>query len=308
MQPSIIETVEPSAIQPFEVRRLVTGLSLDSTDVHLLQYLEFLASKVTVGRAAFLHVIPQFYVFQNQELLNREQEIQDAVEERMEKLLEESMDLDRLDAIELDIRHGDVLKEMITEISSQQADLALIGQDVDTDVHGIKAKKLARKVACNALVVPANAKQKISRIMVPIDFSEHAAQALSTALAIQQSFGESVEIVCVHIYEMPYFAGFNIGKTEAVFNRMVKADREEAFKAFLAANCPEGLTNVSAELIEKGDPRIVDYLLKFAEDQAIDFVVIGAKGHSTVDRLLMGSVTESFLVGNERMPVLIVRK
>ena len=303
-----IEELHTSAIQPLQLRRLVAGLSLDSTDVQLLKYLEFFAGKVSIERAAFLHVIPQFYVFQNQELMSRELEIQDAVEERMEKLLEESIDLDLLGEVELEIRHGDVLKELLAEINTQDADVALIGQDADTDVHGIKAKKMARRVSCNSLVIPSNATPGISRIMVPIDFSDHAAQALRTALAIQNSFGEEVEIICVHVYEMPYFAGFNIGKTEAVFNRMVKEDREEAFQAFMAEHSPGDATNISAKLIEKRDPRISNYLLKYAKDVGVDFVVMGAKGHSTVDLLMMGSVTESFLAGNEDIPVMIVRK
>ena len=47
--------------------------------------------------------------------------------------------------------------------------------------------------------------------------------------------------------------------------------------------------------------------MDYAYDKKADLIVMGAKGHSQVELLLMGSVTEKVLAVNESIPTLVVK-
>jgi nucleotide-binding universal stress UspA family protein len=54
-------------------------------------------------------------------------------------------------------------------------------------------------------------------------------------------------------------------------------------------------------------PGIGSYIMDTVTDAGADLVVMGAKGHSHVERLLMGSVTEKVLALTTQIPVLVVK-
>ena len=55
-------------------------------------------------------------------------------------------------------------------------------------------------------------------------------------------------------------------------------------------------------------PWIPHYIKEYAEENEVDFIVMGAKGHSKVELLLLGSVTEKLLSINNSIPTLIVKE
>jgi nucleotide-binding universal stress UspA family protein len=53
--------------------------------------------------------------------------------------------------------------------------------------------------------------------------------------------------------------------------------------------------------------RICLYILHEAESRDVNLVVMGAKGHSKVELVLMGSVTEKVVRETESIPVWVVK-
>lgn len=88
---------------------------------------------------------------------------------------------------------------------------------------------------------------------------------------------------------------------------MVEQDRREAIDIFLRDHIGEGYSNVETQLISKELPGVAHYLMEFADEAGVDFIVIGAKGHSKLELLLLGSVTENLLVDNEEIPTLVIK-
>ena len=58
---------------------------------------------------------------------------------------------------------------------------------------------------------------------------------------------------------------------------------------------------------KKTVPRVSQYIVEAAEAENAGLIVIGAKGHSRLERLVLGSVTERLVSANQRVPVLVVK-
>ena len=183
----------------------------------------------------------------------------------------------------------------------------VIGQKSGASQHGILAKNLARRLDSNALVIPDLAQSRIRTILVPVDFSGNSARALRAVVAINRRLDKPARIVALNVYEMPNFSVYRIQKTRQQLKRMIEADRQEAFTHFLRTFVGEDHEMIETALTEREAPGIAHYLIDFARENQVDFIVMGAKGHSKVELLLLGSVTEKILNDNESIPTLVVK-
>ncbi|MDH3651821.1 MAG: universal stress protein, partial [Saprospiraceae bacterium] len=188
-----------------------------------------------------------------------------------------------------------------------QADLLVIGQRSGKSHHGILAKKLVRKAKCDALVIPESAPSDIKHILVPIDFSVHSGNALRNAVALAQRLGDDVVIQTLHVYTLPDLSAYQIDRTYDEYHGMLLENLRDAQNAFFENYIPGDRGRIKVELVYKDMPGTARYIKQFAEESNTDFVVMGAKGHSTVDRLLIGSITEAFMMINKEIPTLIIR-
>ncbi|HKK80015.1 MAG TPA: universal stress protein, partial [Phaeodactylibacter sp.] len=139
------------------------------------------------------------------------------------------------------------------------------------------------------------------------DFSENSIKALRTAIALNESLSEPAKITVLNVYEMPNLSVYKIQRTREQFERMLQKDHEEAMNAFLNTQVPDYRDQLETKLIMQKTPGIAQYIMDVAEEYEGDFIVMGAKGHSKVELLLLGSVTEKLLGLNEHIPTLIVK-
>ena len=75
----------------------------------------------------------------------------------------------------------------------------------------------------------------------------------------------------------------------------------------MSAYAPKDQHDIPTVLVERKRPGLAHYILQFAKQEEFDLIVMGAKGHSTLERLLMGSVTERILTQNETLATLVVK-
>jgi nucleotide-binding universal stress UspA family protein len=138
------------------------------------------------------------------------------------------------------------------------------------------------------------------RILVPLDGSPLAEQALPHAVAQAGRFG--AEIILLKVLDpLP----------DPVFSSPAALRTAERASAELASDY---LERTAARLREEGVPvqvSIVDgkpYLeiVSFAERQQIDMIVMSTRGHSGFSRWLLGSVADRVVRG-ATVPVLLVR-
>jgi nucleotide-binding universal stress UspA family protein len=303
---------ETEAIPAIEVKQLIMGLEMGGADEALLQYLNFLSEIIPVKAGFFLHVVPAFDLltpmFRKDVMpLSGVNILKETLMNRMGGEISRLLTSGRIKQVKYKVNEGSPLEELLRESEALNPDLVVIGQKRFANSHGILAKNLARKVTSNALVIPEQSRRSLKTILVPIDFSAYSARAIKAAVSINKRLEEPARILALNVYEMPNISAYMMSKTETEFREMVEEDRMAAFEAFIATHLSEGDENIEQQLVEKDRPGIAHYIMDYAKEQDVDFIVMGARGHSNVELLLLGSVTENVLAGNKHIPTLVVK-
>ena len=137
-------------------------------------------------------------------------------------------------------------------------------------------------------------------VLVPTDGSECARVGARHGIRIARGFGATVHVV----HALNTGTGFSpLGTSRATAER----DRQRAAGREIidsVAQLGDGLgVDITTELVE-GDPS--ETLQDYVTNSGIDFVAMGTRGRSNIERRLLGSVTER-IVRTCPVPVLTVR-
>lgn len=125
------------------------------------------------------------------------------------------------------------------------------------------------------------------KILVPVDGSKHAEEALYTAIDLLKSKGGELFVLSV----VPSFEAFDL-ELSASSRDTLKRDFEAKGGKVVNRSCDiatgEGVkVHCKAEVSATNIP---DAIVAFAEKEGVDLVVIGSRGLSPASRFRMGSV------------------
>ena len=145
---------------------------------------------------------------------------------------------------------------------------------------------------------------KLSKILVPTDFSDCSRAALAHALTLAEQLGANIELL--HVVELPSFKTEpRIAKetgTVSLREYALEAGKTE-MDAFLSRLEPAQRARISARL-DTGKPR--ESILEHAHRHNCDLIVMGTHGRTGRAHSFAGSVAES-IVRAASCPVLTVR-
>jgi nucleotide-binding universal stress UspA family protein len=213
--------------------------------------------------------------------------------------------------LQLEVAEGDPVDAILHAASTQKADLIVMGthgrSGVDRLMLGSVAESVLRRAPCPVLTVPRRAEPAASlafaRILCAVDFSPASLHALQYAAELAPAIG--AELCAFHVVELVTGNGDGL-RTDLV----EPADYRDAFKQ---AALERLQTTVPAA---RGDDRNVRHLVamgrphreivRVAEQEHYDLIVMGVEARTTADLLLFGSTTQHVLRSASR-PVLTVR-
>jgi len=142
---------------------------------------------------------------------------------------------------------------------------------------------------------------KVDKILVPIDFSEHAAAVIEWAAHLAEEHDSSC--VLLHAYHLPVeFQQLEGAYLPADFWANVKEEAEQSLSRYADQLRARGIQ--VEEAVREGYPATV--IEEEAERQQADLIVIGSRGLSGLKHLLMGSIAER-VVQKAPCPVLTVK-
>jgi nucleotide-binding universal stress UspA family protein len=152
---------------------------------------------------------------------------------------------------------------------------------------------------------------RIKRIIVPTDFSKNAQMAFEAAYSLAVQVGGTVYLLHVHDEQTTRSAveeglvpeGMNGGPFDAAAQEIAGM----RFSEMLAGLSPQEVPIET--VLRAGDPKAT--IVEFADEIDADLVVMGMRGASKVDKVLiltlLGSVSDSVMRASP-CPVLVIRQ
>lgn len=141
----------------------------------------------------------------------------------------------------------------------------------------------------------------MKKILVPVDFSEHAAYALEVAAKLAKDFNS--EIIVLHM----------MGLSEAYLTKSESEEAAEAhfymklakkrYETFLDKPFLKGVK--ITEMVQ--NYKIFSEINQLAKEKDIDLIVMGSHGASGVSEIFVGSNTEK-VVRTSDIPVLVIKE
>lgn len=209
------------------------------------------------------------------------------------------------------VRTGAAANTILHEAAECSADLVVLGthgrSGFERLMLGSVTEKVVRKAPCPVLTVPRRAddgegRPTFARILAGVDFSTASDRAVQHALSLAQEAKGGLTLL--HILEWmpddslakyPQFDVDHYRRSQLSDARM----RLEKLVPEDARNWCEPNTRVAC-----GKP--YQEILRIANQEASDLIVLGVHGRGPIDRMLFGSVTQQ-VVRQATCPVLTIR-
>ena len=296
-----------------EFKRILCPIDFSESSVHSLAHAAALANWYDAQLTA-LHVVPTFEPVQVRGDLGEPVHVVSPVSrEQVLDGLRRALERTTVSATPILVAEsGDAPTAIIDQALSIGADLIVMGthgrRGFKRLLLGSVTETVLHEAPCPVLTVPprvgAAASETVTfkRILCPIDFSPSAVQAFGFALDLaRQADGR---LTLMHVLEWlaedePRTSiHFNI----AEYRRSLAADARERLRALVAEE-PRTWADIETVL---AFGRAHREILRAAEANSTDLIVMGAQGRGGVDLALFGSTTQQVVRGVS-CPVLTVR-
>jgi len=143
---------------------------------------------------------------------------------------------------------------------------------------------------------------KLTKILVPIDFSDCSKKALQYAVPFAKQFGATITLL--HVVHVNYVGGPEFG---AIDFQIPEADlRKSAEKQLTELASTEVQPQAAAETLVRTGQEVLE-IVDAAQKLESDLIIISTHGRTGLKHVFMGSVAEN-VVRLAPCPVLVVRE
>lgn len=255
-------------------------------------------SKVTV-----VHVVS--HEFMHPELKAQYQlphSIQHKIEEAYldagKKIIRNAEDMFREAGVEVDarlVKYEDPAEFILELVKDEKYDLVVIGNRAETqsELHslGSVTEKVARHAECPVLIVKK--KPKVEKLLAAVDGSTHAEKALEYAVQLAKHYSANLALLHVEEDKLVRIGGPQVVDCLGTVGECILKD---------ASTKVQGVS--FDQMLEYGSP--AEIIIKVAKKAEVDIIVVGSRGLSSIQRYLLGSVSDDISL-HARNSVLIIK-
>jgi nucleotide-binding universal stress UspA family protein len=291
------------------MKNILVALDLSTMDNKLIQAASLFSRLFQAESVKFLHVIPSFVMPEGvwtspENILSSSFQINREVEGEMLKAIQPYFGENHGVNWSVEIKEGKTSKIIEASANESGTELLIVGKKKTSTHSGVAAKFVARKTKSHVFFINENADLEFKHLLVPIDFSQYSLKALEMAFKLQKA-NPTATITARHVIDFPpkelYLTG-NYGLLALDWKEKVK----DMFGQF-ANKHKLDISNINFEAIKNDDFDISAQISDYAHQNKADLIMLGAKGHSGLDDLFLGSVTEKLVTAEVELPVLVVR-
>ena len=234
----------------------------------------------------------------------------DANEQLQELIGEQQIDWEPLISV------GHAADEIARIVEEQGMDLVISAtrgrSGLKRLILGSVTERLMRTLSCPLLVVQNPDKASaasdalnvnMESILIGCDFSPDSEVAFEHGLSLAQEFESELHLA--HVVETSIYQ--QLHKTESPVEEELQQEIQTRLINKLQEMVPEEARNWCKPQTSLLDGHPYEELVKYAEKNNIDMIVLGTRGHGLVKSLLVGSTTDR-VVRNAPCPVLSVSR
>ncbi len=290
--------------------RALVALDLSSMDKELIRYISEAYAQLEIKRVYFVHIMPDFTAPRKedprfQKLFNPEEPLDEKIRQRIQEQVDEILGQPEGLEVVVNVIEGKPYQKLMHWLEVKEANLLILGKKPDSEGSGITAKRVARHAHCHVLLVAPRARGQWRKLLAPIDFSTHSAQALQFAFQARQKDPE-LEVQGLYIVEMPMEDYYYAKPSYPGYRSVLLESAREAFQSFMKSNRLD-TAELEMDFVENDYGNVSGHIAEYAKNEQPDLLVVGAQGHSAMDRFLFGSVTEKLLEKVKGLTVMLIR-
>jgi nucleotide-binding universal stress UspA family protein len=290
-------------------KRLLIALDFSEADEDLIRYTEFLSKIYRPEDLYFIHCAPNLVQqldfslrFKDENPYSKplDEELASTIRHRVQRYFSDPGPSN----VHAEVIEGKAEQQIRHWAEVKSVDLVVLGRHTNGREDAVEVKRLMRQLPCNVLIVPESTEPSIQQITVPVDFSQESAAAILHAKQIAERL-DDVTITVLHIFDIPP-GHFQLSRSAAQFERIMGANARDAMERFLQ-KCDASALLPKAVLLPAEAANPSREIHHYLNNHPADLVIMGAKGHSAVERFLVGSVTEGLVDRHERQALLVVK-
>ncbi len=293
----------------YRAKKLIVLLDLSEQDRTNLKWAGLVAKGNQATSITFLHVRSSDDT--PEEIREEFPEAFDSLEDTKQKLEEEvEKEFDGPPGISINyvVLDGMAVPQILTYITKEDFDLLFVGRNVAGSKRSKAAEHLCQKVPFTVFVAPQGSERdQVQEILVPIDFSKHALDAVEIAAHYASLIGIQ-KIDCLYVFDVPM--GYSkTGKTREEFAEVLQRNAEIEFDRFIGqSRAIDGkFEGVEVTCHYKVSDQPAEGILEEAQQLGADLIFVGARGRGSLAGLLLGSVSSHVIHGSQ-VPVIAVKR
>ena len=152
--------------------------------------------------------------------------------------------------------------------------------------------------------------KKINSIIVPVDFSQSAIEAVRYAAFLAKKHNSKIHLINIipglnYLFAYPD-AGVTSAQVLSSHQNMVSEMMQNNKVRLSYIESTDYLKSVQVKSTVKAGSNIYSDIISFAEDKNADLIVMGSSGSSTLKKTFIGSKTERIMRLNS-IPVIVIR-
>ncbi|MEO9805383.1 MAG: universal stress protein [Reichenbachiella sp.] len=269
------------------LNKFLVCLDSSSLDEHIIRYSSMIAELAGCEKVYFVHIAQK----------NLSLKIKKYFQEKIKDHFTANCET------EMQIHQGKNAVQILKWSEFKIVDLVILGIKPKTESTGKHAARLINEAQCSVLLVPATAKLKLSKVIIPLDFSASAVTALDAALNIKEK--ADVEVLLHHVYFVP--TGYtHTGKTYEEMAEIMDKNKRREYEQFKRNHSiDESKYEVIFELDDDQNPS--DNIYEMAKDRQADLIIVASRGRTKLASMLKGSTAVNLISYDRDIACLVVK-
>jgi len=283
--------------------RALVFLDLSEMDLTLMRQIAQLNKTFEIDKLYVAHYIElqEFTGDLKAHFPNLDRPIEDILNEELtERAQEAGLKTEKIEVV----LFQDGSKDNMTDwINQSDVDFCILGKKIVYRGTGIFSGRMARLLHKPILFTTETSRLEIEHLIVAIDFSPFSKKALEFALPLLTN--NEQKLTAYHVFRLPgaYFP-FVGGNTRNLEDEQAE-DKLKRLRKFVADT--KKADDIELVVEHAGEKTLGKTIYDYAKSHFTDLIVVGVKGNTDKDELLIGSVAEQLIAVDKDLPVLLVK-